>query len=250
MLMNFERGSSTTLRGHALLYFRNVTNPGDIYATYLVVLPIPIELSKYVPPMMASRLPFMDAKTISAVPLPPIPEKVEGVPYLRALAEARDDDLVECGSIAADNVEAAIATVSEAAQRYAEMWAVRASMIEAVQPSSLRIGDSDLDVNAVLYGLMSERQRLSELAKLAGRLRYAVEGRDESGRKEAVEEIRRLSGYLPGKYDLDKFVESAQQPGENGAKLAQLYIERYFKLHDEKYEEVRQIDEQIASLTG
>ncbi len=250
MLMNFERGSSSTPRGHVLLYFRNAAKSGDIYATYLVVLPIPIELSKYVPPMMASRLPFMDAKTISAVPLPPIPEKVESIPYLHALADARDDDLIDCGSIQANNIEMAIATVSEVAQRYAEMWAERAPSIRPVETASAGFDDSQLDVNSVLYGLMSERQRLSELAKLAGRLRYAVDGQDGSAQTEAVEEIRRLSSYLPGKYDLDKFVEAARQPGEKGAKLAQLYIERYFKLHDEKYEEVRQIDEQITSLTG
>ena len=233
-----------------MLYFRDVVNPDEVYATYLVVLPIPIELSKYVPPMMAGKIPKMDAKTISAVPLPPIPERVENVSHLHAMAEAREDDLIDCGTFNTGDVEAAMSIVSNIAQRYAEMWAERVTQIHSDETSAVDVDESELDVNAVMYGLMSEQQRLAELAKLTGRLRYAVDGQDEVARNEVLNEIRHLDQHLPGKYDLGRFVEVAQQPGQKGARLAQLYIDRYFKLYDEKYEDVLKIDEEIASLTG
>jgi hypothetical protein len=250
MQLIFERGSSSSPRGHVLLYFRDAANPNEIYATYLVVLPIPIELSKYVPPMMAGKIPHMDAKTISAVPLPPIPERVENVSHLQAMAEAREDDLIDCGSFNTSDVEAAMSIVSDIAQRYAEMWAERVSQIHSDGATSAEVDEGELDVNAVMYGLMSEQQRLAELTKLAGRLRYAVDGQDKVARNDVLDEIKQLDQHLPEKYDLGGFVEVAQQPGEKGARLAQLYIDRYFKLYDEKYEDVRKIDEEIASLTG
>ena len=250
MQLIFERGTSSSPRGHVLLYFRDATNPSEIYATYLVVLPIPIELSKYVPPMMAGKIPQMDAKTISAVPLPPIPERVENVSHLHAIAEAREDDLIDCGSFNTSDIEAAMSLVSDIAQRYAEMWAERVSQIDSDRETSAEVEEGELDVNAVMYGLMSEQQRLAELTKLAGRLRYAVDGEDKDARNDVLNEIKQLDQHLPEKYDLGRFVEVAQQPGEKGARLAQLYIDRYFKLYDEQYEDVRKIDEEIASLTG
>ena len=250
MQLIFEKGSSSSPRGHVLLYFRDAVNPDEVYATYLVVLPIPIELSKYVPPMMAGKIPQMDAKTISAVPLPPIPERVENVSHLHALAEAREDDLIDCGTFNTGDVEAAMSIVSDIAQRYAEMWAERVTQIHSDETSAVDVDESELDVNAVMYGLMSEQQRLAELTKLAGRLRYAVDGQDEVARNEVLNEIRHLDQHLPDKYDLGRFVEVAQQPDQKGARLAQLYIDRYFKLYDEKYEDVLKIDEEIASLTG
>ena len=51
MDFTFERGSADNPRGHALIYFQSFHDAGELLATYLVVLPIQVDVSKYVPPV-------------------------------------------------------------------------------------------------------------------------------------------------------------------------------------------------------
>ena len=54
MELNFEIGDPSQPRGHALLYFTDSSN-GQVFATYVVLLPITVDVSKYVPPFLMNR---------------------------------------------------------------------------------------------------------------------------------------------------------------------------------------------------
>ncbi|GIT69319.1 MAG: hypothetical protein Ct9H300mP27_04230 [Chloroflexota bacterium] len=56
MDINFEIGNPNRPKGHALAYFKVDTEPDYLYATYVVTLPIQADLTKYVPPFLASHL--------------------------------------------------------------------------------------------------------------------------------------------------------------------------------------------------
>jgi hypothetical protein len=60
--------------------------------------------------------------------------------------------------------------------------------------------------------------------------------------------MRRLQRYLPDKYRLDEFVGAASRPGDTGRRLAELYIDRCYKLSNEQYEDLGRIDQEIADL--
>ncbi len=236
MALQFEKGESSRPRGHALLYF---TAGEAVYATYLVVLPITIELAKYVPPMFASHIPQEMGAAASVIPLPPVPEQVESVAMLRALADARDDDLIFGGGISAGQPQQMLYTVTGIAQAYGASYAERAIDV-AEEPAP------ELDPTVVLYQLMGERDRLKELAKLSGKLRYALEGGDEGLIREAREDLQKLIGLLPEKYRPADLLEALCVPGPAGSKLAELYVERCFKLLDEDYLALARIDREIS----
>ena len=99
MALDFERGDSANPGGHALVYFRAYDDESKIYATYLIVPPINIELAKYMPPMFASKISMTDVANVSSIPLPPVPEQVESLDLIMALAESRNDDLIYGGIV-------------------------------------------------------------------------------------------------------------------------------------------------------
>ncbi len=251
MLLNFERGDDRRPKGHALLYFRGWSDPSAIFATYLIVPPIAVEISKYIPPMFAGQFQQMGAGGITVFPYPPIPERVESQALLQQLAQARDDDLIFGGSVDASAPERLLHAAAEAAQQYFESYSSHIGALPAepeLQPEAMPEETGSVDVNELLYGLMSERDRLAELAKLTGQLRYAVGGNDARLTQDSLAEIQRLSKYLPEKFKVDEVLQSAQRPGPEGDQLTQLYLERAFKLADEDYERVRDLDTEIQKL--
>ena len=54
MSINFEIGNSQSPKGHAILYFGSLAS--GFSATYVVLLPIKMDMSKYLPPLMAAQL--------------------------------------------------------------------------------------------------------------------------------------------------------------------------------------------------
>src|SRR5438270_1504330 len=97
MQLVFERGNERSPKGHALIYFRDPDN-SSVLATYLVIPPITIDFSKYLPPMFAGQgMAANLAEASSIVPLPPVPEAVTSLGQLEVLAQQRDDDLVRAG---------------------------------------------------------------------------------------------------------------------------------------------------------
>jgi len=243
----FERGRNSAPVGHALVYFTR-SSDGATLATYIVVLPIALDLSKYVPPMLASQLPMPDVQALSAVPLPPIPEQVDSREALERLADLRKDDLIAGGSIAVGDLGGAMARVGELAGSYAQLYA--ANLQRSPEPDRVTAPDtvSELTASDVIYGLMSEQQKLAELAKLAGQLRYAVDGGDQHQVADLVAEIQRLAHHLPSTYDIPAFLSAAQRPDALGQQLSALYLDRCYKLASEDYSALAKIDEQIRNL--
>ena len=242
----FERGQADAPVGHALVYFHNPLD-GSTLATYLVVLPINLELTKYVPPLLAAQLPLPDTKSVSAIPLPPLPEVVESQDYVRRLAELRRDDLIAAGSLPANDLARMMSLVGEISQRYSELYVRRLETSHQEEPAAQL---SESSVNDVIYQLMSEQQKLAELAKLSGQLRYAVEGNDARQVEETTDEILNLGRHLPPSHNVATLVEAIKQPGSVGRQLSALYLERCYKLSSADYGSLGKLDEDIRRLGG
>ncbi len=245
MDLAFERGSAVGPTGHALVYFSDPSD-GSVLATYVVVLPVNLELSRYVPPMLASQLPIADMKSMSAVPLPPVPEPIESRDYLARLAELRHDDLIAGGAVGSGDVMRMMALVGEIAQRYAQLYEEYVQRAPSAEPPSTEAADAT--VSDVLYGLMSEQQRLAELAKLAGQLRYAVDGGDERQIADLSVDMSHLARHLPSTYGVSDLVDAIKQTGAAGRRLSALYLDRCYKLANEDYAALEEIDREIDRL--
>jgi len=248
MDLTFERGTADSPRGHALVYFRSSQDPAVVMASYLVIAPVPINLSRYMPPMFAANLPASELQSISAIPLPPLPEKVESYAWLQRMAEAREEDLVFAGTLEPDDVQRGLLLMSEVGQQYARLYADYLSRLPPAAVEEQEAEAPALGVHEVLYSLMSEKQRLSELAKLTGKLRYAVEGGDQRQIDEAVQEMEALANVVPEKYRVRALIAAARIPGPKGERLSQLYIDRCYRLSDEDYSGLQKIDEEIKAL--
>jgi hypothetical protein len=57
--------------------------------------------------------------------------------------------------------------------------------------------------------------------------------------------MQRIARPLAEKYRSSELLAAAADPSERGAKLAQLYLERAFKLLDEEYAEIPRIEKAI-----
>jgi hypothetical protein len=242
--MNFERGSSERPSGHALLYFRSATDNRRVLATYIVVPPIALNLTKYMPPFLAAHLPQQEMGGMSAFPLPPVAEPVESYEFLTRLAEARSDDLIFGGILNESDIERLIGSCSEAAQDY---YGLYSSYIVGPGPS-IATPPSQIMIPRSAYQSMSEIEKLGELAQLAGKARDAVGRSDKLVIDEAVREIQELAEVMPEKYQISRVAEVAGMPGEKGTRLAELYIDRCYRLYYEEYEKIADIQSRIEEL--
>lgn len=241
--MEFRRGTQDRPRGHALAYFE--TGDGRVLATYLVVPPIVIDLAKYMPPMFAGQFPSVSPQDVSAMPLPPVPEEIAGgVATLERLAELRDDDLIQCGRIDAGALDRLLIGATEAGAEYARIyraWHERSPSVAIEETPSL-------DVDEVMRSLMGDHDRVAELAKLIGRLRYSIEVADPALEAETVVEMEEIGRHMADKYRAGEVIASARQRGPTGARLAELHVERCYKLATEEYAEVARIEAEIKRL--
>jgi hypothetical protein len=244
MAAAFEIGNPDRPKGHALLYFRVGGAGSEVLATYVVVLPIAINPAKYIPPAFAARMP-QPVSEVAATALPPIPETMESVEQVRRLAQRRDDDLLNGGVIGADPEQLMVAA-HEAAQEYAARYqrALEAEPVAAAPPQE------PPDEDTLRWMLMNDKERIGELAKLTSQLRYAMEGGDTHLQRTTVAQMEKLQALLPEKYRIGEFLAAVQQPDEKGRRLAELYIDRCYKLSNEEYEALRELDRQIAELGG
>ena len=257
MDITFERGDPDRPKGHALLYFRVNTEPDRVYATYVVILPVKADLGKYVPPFLAAHLGNLPLSDFSAFAMPPVPEPVGGYEELERMSRLRDDDLVYGTSMFSFDLPRMMEAVTEAVEAYSQMYANQAggpgaleaepAQLEAAEPEPDN-PDRSYDVNEVLFSLMSERDKLGELSKLLGKLRFAVEGDDSHNADEAVEEIRTLARHLPEEFQVTALLAVARDTSQTGSRLAQLYLDRCFRLSDGDVGSARDLEEQIRSL--
>ena len=254
MALTFEIGEPERPKGHAIVYFRSPTSD-EVLATYVLILPIPMDVGKYLPPLLASQLGAMAGEAMTegmgSFAAPPVPESVESVDFLRGLASMRGDDLVSGGSVVLGDAMAAMHEAAEAVQEYQRLYRQYAGSAQPAPgaPKAVEAVGS-ADVQRVLYELMGERDRLGELSKLVGTMRFANEGGDTAladetdGRFEALEEL------LPDHYWVARVRSAARDASDAGAQLVQLYVDRAYKLADEDFAAVELLEKRIADLGG
>ena len=242
----FDRGSKESPKGHAFLYFRSSSDREEIWATYITLLPITVDVSKYVPPFLMNQVGELGVKELSAFAFPPAPEKVDSFGRLEELAAIRDDDVIYAGTIDPDDVASGMMSVNTATQWYAEVYG---ELIANRPGAETEIAEetSGLGVNEILYGLMSDADRLSELTRLVGKLRFAVEGTEEALIREAESDIYLLAKHLPENHSIPRLIEAAKAGGSRGAALADLYLQRCFHLVLEEYVKLGRVEEQIRA---
>ena len=95
---------------------------------------------------------------------------------------------------------------------------------------------------------MSERDKLGELSKLLGKLRFAVEGDDSHNADEAAEEIKTLARHLPEEFQVSALLAVARDTSQTGSRLAQLYLDRCFRLSDGDVGSAQDLEDQIRTL--
>ncbi|HLZ23581.1 MAG TPA: hypothetical protein VKQ30_15825 [Ktedonobacterales bacterium] len=252
MQLRFELGDSQAPRGHAIIYAHTSGSTGAVLATYCVVLPIQFSIGKYLPPLFASQIPLeglRDANAMSVVPIPPMLEDGPGLTELRAIAEHRGDDLCDLGTIFISDEGQRMTYAAEACAQYAQLFAEysrRWPTVTEAEPAQAPL--DELDVDAVMAQVMPERDRLAELARLIGQARYALDVRDTHQLDEVKQSMQRITQSLPGKYRADQLMEAALRTDAAGPRLAELYLQRAYKLLDEDYAGIPPIEENIRAL--
>lgn len=259
MSLRFERGDEHAPRGHAILYAR-LSGSGERYvATYCVTLPISFSLGKYLPPMFAGQFPadaLGESGGMTAMPIPPMLEDVESLDALIQMAEARDDDLCDIGLLLISDDSQRMTFAAEACADYGRSYAAYQSRWPATVSSGGQAGGGGAgepagkqpDAAVVAASALPERDRLGEIARLIGQARYAIDGHDARLLGDVSGQLRDLAGTLPDKYRADQLAEAAVRPDATGAHLAQLYLQRAYKLLDEDYISIPPIEQQIREL--
>jgi hypothetical protein len=258
MDMRFLRGNPQAPKGHAIFIAKSTSDPRIILCTYCIVPPTPLSLAKYLPSFLAAQLPpeeLREAANVNVMPIPPMLEEGSSLEHLQMLADRRDDDLCDIGTINPKDEGARMQRVAEGCQEYGQLYlgytltfeqvSSTAPMDQLDEPSTPL---DDLDAEELLLQTMTNRQRLTELGKLVGMARYALEGHDTNLLQETKRRMQRIAGRLADKYRGLELTNSAMDPGERGAKLAELYLERGFKLLDEEYADIPNIERAIREL--
>lgn len=266
----FDRGDPKNPRGHALLYFRVDTEPDTVYATYVVTLPVKSDLTKYVPPFLASHLGSLPLSDLSAFAMPPVPEPVGSFSDLERLSQRREDDLVYGGNMFSFDLPRMMETASEAVQTYSSLCsdalAMTGTPVEgaaaaladelgqpqetaaAPAPEPAEEPDDSYNVNEVLFSFMSEIDKLGELSRLLGQLRFAVDGSDQTTADEVGEEITVLARHLPEDFRVKDLLDVARDNSDRSSQLAKLYLDRCFRLSAGEEGAAQELEDQIQSL--
>lgn len=256
MGISFLRGNPQAPRGHAILIARSSSNPRIVYSTYCIVPPIPMSIAKWLPPLLAAQLPTEElrgAANIAGMPIPPMLEEGLGLDQLEGLAERRDDDLCDIGSVASVEVER-LRMAAESSQEYAQLYADYTARTSPLTPARnpLPVEEAtpldEVDAEELLLQSMSDRQKIAELGKLIGMARYALDGHDADQLKETQRRMERIARLLPDKYRGSEVVAAATNANERGARLAELYLSRAYKLLDEEYAAIPGIERAIREL--
>tara|TARA_B100001245_G_scaffold186547_1_gene144709 strand:+ start:88 stop:855 length:768 start_codon:yes stop_codon:yes gene_type:complete len=250
MDINFEIGNPNRPKGHALAYFKVDTEPDYLYATYVVTLPIQADLTKYVPPFLASHLGNLPLNDFSSFAMPPVPERINAYSELENLSRLRDDDLIYAGNVFSLDLPRMMEMVTEMVQEYAKLCADQLLNDNAQPQDSIESAPEDVSyqVNDVLFSLMSESDKLAELARLLGKLRFAQEGNDSDTISEIKDEVGALSRHLPEEFRVTSLLSAAQDSSPRGLELAQLYLDRCFRLSEGDTSTARELEAKINAL--
>ena len=266
----FDRGDPQNPKGHALLYFRVDTEPDTVYATYVVTLPVKSDLTKYVPPFLASHLGSLPLSDLSAFAMPPVPEAVGPYSELERLSQVRGDDLIYGGNMFSFDLPRMMETATEAVQAYSSLCSDGLAMTgtpaegaaealaeelgqppatePAPAPEPVEERDDSYNVNEVLFSFMSQSDKLAELSKLLGRLRFAVDGSDQPTENEVSDEITVLARHLPEDFRVLDLLDVARDNSQKSSQLAKLYIDRCFRLSAGEAAAAKELEDQILLL--
>lgn len=254
MTMRFLRGNPQAPKGHAILIARSAGDSRVVYSTYCLVPPIPMSLAKYLPPLFAAQIPaeeLQDATNIAGMPIPPMLEDAFDLDYLEMLAEYRDDDLCDIGTISSKDEVSRMQLATTSSQEYGQMYSSYISTLRRT-PSSAQIHEpaplEEVDAEELLLQTMPDRQKLAELGKLVGTARYAIGGHDTALLQETKRKMLRFVNLLADKYRGQELVAAATDTREQGARLAELYLKRAYKLLDEEYADIPGIERAIREL--
>jgi len=169
------------------------------------------------------------------------------------MAEMRDDDILFIGTQNPSDVTGALGRVSEAVQSYSEQYAqITGSSTEGGEAPVIEQEEEaeGLAVSDVIYGLMSDSDKLSELSKLIGRLRFAVDGSDDRLITETESEITLVANHLPQSHNIPQLVEAVKSNDSRSAELADVYLQRSYHLVHEDYTKLTAIEGRIKELEG
>lgn len=252
MELNFEIGNSESPRGHALVYFTDSTDPSKVGASYIVVLPVNVDIAKYVPPFLAGQIESIGGSDMSSFSFPPAPEPVDSLKSLQAIAKSRADDLIFGGARPLDNAPDLMGLVGEITSEYRKLYD---KFTEAIAPSGTSetaalTAEPEEAVDDFLYGLLSQQELLAEVTNLVGKLRYAIEGGDAAAAEECELRIRSAGKYMPDNRRSDLLADAAAGRGPNAEELSRLYVERAYGLLQEDYRAVQGVEDKIREITG
>ena len=261
MTLEYHLGDPASPRGHALIYFRDGSDPDKVGAAYVVMLPLSVDISKYVPPFLAGQIEQLGSGEMSSFAFPPAPEPVPSESWLRETALRRGDDLLYGGVANLDDITSLMAAVAEISSEYSSQYEKFAPLqadtgsqqdgsgASGPGPSSGADGAAASDdVHDVMYSLMAEVDLLTELTKLMGRLQYESSGGDNAGARESEAKIRAIGRHVPENRRIDLLVGAAIDGRPESAKRAQLYLERVFAMYREDYTRVHTIEKEIKAL--
>jgi hypothetical protein len=261
MTLEYHIGDSTKPTGHALIYFQDGSKPDLVGAAYVVILPVSVDITKYVPPFLAGQVEQLGSGDMSSFAFPPAPEPVPSEAWLRETAQKRGDDLLFGGVVKLDDVTALMEVVAGISAEYAAQYDSLTSVpstSDSQQSGSNALNGEPItegsapapaaDVNDVMYGLMSEPDLLTELTTLMGRFQYESSGGDTAGARESEAKIRAIAKHVPENRRIDLLIEAATDGRAESAKRAQLYLERAFAMYREDYTRVHVIEQEIQAL--
>jgi len=243
MNLDFERGDPQNPKGHAFIYFHSLESESICFATYLMVQPIEVDVSKYVPPFLMNQMADIE-KDLAAFAFPPSPEQIDHLDNLKHLANVREDDLIYGGKIQSNDPATAIGKVNEILEWYSNLY----------QNINQQISDTSIDpnigadVNEVVYSLMNDRDKLEELTKLIGKLRYAADDTEGRLSQETEAQIKLLSKHLSKNHEVPKIIEAVKTSDNASHKLADLYLQRSFHLINESFADLSKIEKEIKKL--
>ena len=89
---------------------------------------------------------------------------------------------------------------------------------------------------------------MSELAKLVGKLRYAVEGHDSILAEEAESDINLLGQQLADSHQVSRMLAAAKSGGDKGERLTDLFLKRSFHLVHEEYVKMGTVEAEINEI--
>jgi hypothetical protein len=135
------------------------------------------------------------------------------------------------------------AEASEAAREYGDLY--QASVPGSVEtPAAPPAPAANPEVER--FAEMTESEKLDELTRLTGRLRDSLRAGPPD--EMVARQMAGLASTLPAKYRAERLVEVARLPGDKPQRLAQLYLERSYKLYNEDYLDLARIDREIEAL--